>query len=250
MVSLVSMDKLMPSDDNVRNDDYEYMEEQSRSSHGYEDTKDHDVKREYDNDALMSDTSQDAQPSQFDPRILESDIDNVVIPRGLDYGNLEIQRKGVKNTYYCQVCLVFLSSLETMMSHTSGAKHQKKMLALEREQETRARLGRGDPTEKLPGVIQVPNPESAKVKVPIRLHERIRETAEPVIGLMYVKEFLAASDPEMEPYYSCELCGSKGTSNSMFSHLMGFKHRQTCVDARAGHGAGASKSWSQVGLLS
>ena len=37
---------------------------------------------------------------------------------------------------------------------------------------------------------------------------------------------LTESDPEMEPHYECKLCGNVGTSNSMFSHLMGYKHRQ------------------------
>merc|ERR1719348_1071495 len=39
----------------------------------------------------------------------------------------------------------------------------------------------------------------------------------------------------MEPHYECELCGSVGTSNSMFSHLMGFKHRQAFAVKKIGN---------------
>ena len=63
--------------------------------------------------------------------------------------------------------------------------------------------------ERAPTVIPIPNPENTKKKVPVRLHERIKETRDPVVGLDYVKEFIAVSDPEMEPHYECELCGSK-----------------------------------------
>ena len=60
-----------------------------------------------------------------------------------------------------------------------------------------------------PRVIPIPNPENTKKKVPVRLHEKIKETKEPVVGLDYVQEYIAVSDPEMEPHYECELCGSK-----------------------------------------
>merc|ERR1719309_215797 len=30
----------------------------------------------------------------------------------------------------------------------------------------------------------------------------------------------------MDPHYECDLCGSKGIANGMFSHVMGHKHRQ------------------------
>ena len=63
--------------------------------------------------------------------------------------------------------------------------------------------------KKLPTVIPIPNPENTKKKVPVRLHERIRETRDPVVGLDFVQEYIAVSDPEMEPHYECELCGSK-----------------------------------------
>ena len=60
-----------------------------------------------------------------------------------------------------------------------------------------------------PTIIPIPNPEKTKIKVPVRLHERIKETKDPVVGLEFIQEYIAVSDPEMEPYYECELCGSK-----------------------------------------
>ena len=66
--------------------------------------------------------------------------------------------------------------------------------------------------------------------MPIRLHEKIKETREPVVGLDFVKEWIAVSDPEMEPHYECGLCGNKGIANGMFSHIMGYKHRQAFVE--------------------
>ena len=127
-----------------------------------------------------------------------------------------------------------------MKSHTNGAKHQKKILAIETEHKDKVRKGLIDPHEKMPGVKPIPNPPSAKVKVPIRLQERIRKSDDPVVGLRHIKEFLAESDPEMEPHYECGLCGNKGTSNSMFSHIMGGKHRQAFAE-KVGHRGSISK---------
>ena len=121
-----------------------------------------------------------------------------------------------------------------MKSHTQGSKHLKKMQALEAEQKEKVLRGLADPNKKLPGVKPIPNPPSAKIKVPTRLQERIRVSDDPVVGLRYIKEFLAKSDPEMEPQYECRLCGNKGTSNSMFSHIMGGRHRQLFAE-RIGH---------------
>ena len=60
-----------------------------------------------------------------------------------------------------------------------------------------------------PRVIPIPNPESTKKKVPVRLHEKIKETRDPVVGLDFIREYIAVSDPEMEPHYECDLCGNQ-----------------------------------------
>ena len=109
----------------------------------------------------------------------------------------------------------------------------KKALQISQQNEERMRRGemsRAEFEEKQKkAVIPIPNPENQKKKVPIRLHEKIKETTEPVVGLDYVTEVIAASDPEMEPHYECELCGSKGIANGMYTHIMGGKHRQQFV---------------------
>eukprot|EP00092_Neocalanus_flemingeri_P031562 GFUD01034273.1.p1 GENE.GFUD01034273.1~~GFUD01034273.1.p1 ORF type:complete len:411 (+),score=130.26 GFUD01034273.1:51-1283(+) len=154
-------------------------------------------------------------------------------PSGFSFGQVEKQRKGEKRTFYCEMCLVELSSLDTMKSHVSGVKHMKKQLALSNDRDDKVRRGLMTEKEAMmsePRVKPIPNPESVKKKVPIRLQEKIKETMDPVVGLRYVKEFIAVSDAEMEPHYECELCGAMGQSNGMFSHLMGHKHRQRFIE--------------------
>ena len=58
-------------------------------------------------------------------------------------------------------------------------------------------------------MIPIPNPASTKMKVPVRLHEKIKETRDPVVGLDFIREYIAVSDPEMEPHYECDLCGNQ-----------------------------------------
>eukprot|EP00092_Neocalanus_flemingeri_P036166 GFUD01039377.1.p1 GENE.GFUD01039377.1~~GFUD01039377.1.p1 ORF type:complete len:411 (-),score=128.55 GFUD01039377.1:42-1274(-) len=155
----------------------------------------------------------------------------------VSFGQVEKQRKGEKRTFYCEMCLVELSSLDTMKSHVSGVKHMKKQLALSNDRDDKVRRGLMTEKEAMmsePRVKPIPNPESVKKKVPIRLQEKIKETMDPVVGLRYVKEFIAVSDAEMEPHYECELCGAMGQSNGMFSHLMGHKHRQRFMEDISG----------------
>lgn len=70
---------------------------------------------------------------------------------------------------------------------------------------------------------------------------------DPVVGLAFVTELLAESDPEMEPQYRCEasgsqssnprrceLCGKIGPSNGMFTHLLGGPHRRAVLERRDG----------------
>ena len=64
-----------------------------------------------------------------------------VVPADRRYGKQEVQRKGLENIFYCGVCIVELNSVETMMSHASGAKHQEKMLALEAKRMENLHLG-------------------------------------------------------------------------------------------------------------
>mgnify|MGYP003329782345 CR=1 FL=1 len=75
-------------------------------------------------------------------------------------------------------------------------------------------------------LIQNIGSNNKNVTIPTFVNEKIKESADPVVGLKYIHEFIADSDPEMEPYYECELCGSQGHSNMIFGHIMGSRHRQ------------------------
>jgi len=150
-------------------------------------------------------------------------------------GQYQLQRKGEKKTFQCLLCLIPLSSLETMMSHKQGAKHTRKVIAKQeevREMFYRGEISREEEEREInkEWIMPVSNPQSLKIKVPVRLHEKILECEEPVVGLDFVTELLPESDPEMEPQYSCKLCGSTGPANGMFTHLMGGTHRHAFLD--------------------
>jgi len=152
-------------------------------------------------------------------------------------GQYQLQRKGEKKTFQCLLCLIPLSSLETMMSHKQGAKHTRKVIAKQeevREMFYRQEISKETELEELnkEWIMPVSNPQSLKMKVPVRLHEKILECEEPVVGLDYITELLPESDPEMEPQYSCKLCGSTGPANGMFTHLMGGTHRHAFLEER------------------
>jgi len=121
------------------------------------------------------------------------------------------QKKGEKKTYYCKICILELSSEDTMINHLNGVKHVKRQSEWE---------GEG------PGIVQIPNPRPSRVKVPVRLHQKIRECQDPIVGLNWIVEILPVSDPEMEPHYRCGLCGNQGIANGMFAHLTGRTHRK------------------------
>ena len=107
----------------------------------------------------------------------------------------------------------------------------KKQLQIDAQREQQYRRGEITKEEVNRQTVRpIPNPESTKKKVPMRLHEKIKETMEPVVGLDFVKEWIPVSDPEMEPHYECSLCGNKGIANGMFSHIVGYKHRQAFVE--------------------
>jgi len=204
----------------------------------------------YDDIADQKDESFDAK-EDYDNDFDEKKLCNTMgLPPGFSVGNVEKQRKGDKKTFYCEMCLVELSSLDTMKSHVSGAKHMKKEMALSNERDEKVRRGMMTEEEarmSTPIVRPIPNPESTKKKIPIRLHEKIRETRDPVVGLRFITEFIPVSDAEMEPHYECGLCGSQGQSNGMFSHLMGHKHRQMFVEKMSNNHY--SHSTSQADLL-
>ena len=76
----------------------------------------------------------------------------------------------------CELCVLDLSSLETRLSHEQGAKHARKAIAKREEQEVLVLRGEL-PREELERewIVAIANPESGRRKVPVRLHERVRE---------------------------------------------------------------------------
>ena len=85
-------------------------------------------------------------------------------------GQYQLQRKGEKKTFQCLLCLIPLSSLETMMSHKQGAKHTRKVIAKQeevREMFYREEISRSTEEEELnkEWIVPVSNPQSLKIKV-------------------------------------------------------------------------------------
>lgn len=138
------------------------------------------------------------------------------------YKDQQIIRKGQKETFYCEYCLIDLNSRDTLSSHTKGAKHMRKV----EQHETEVQRGRNQGyyvEEK--SVKQIANPLPLQKKVPIPLKEKLRETTTAIVGLNFVNEIIACSNAEVEPHYECSLCGQQGEANAMFQHLQGKPHR-------------------------
>ena len=59
-------------------------------------------------------------------------------------------------------------------------------------------------------VKRIPNPLVMQKKLVTRLHQKVRLTRDPVVGLKYVDEFLSEFNAdETEPYYECSICGKQ-----------------------------------------
>jgi len=246
--SSVKSEEIHEAEDGMIEEKNESPQQESLSSRSPQ------VGEPYDDIADRKDEMYDAKEDYYNDDFDEKKYCNTMgLPPGFSVGNVEKQRKGDKKTFYCEMCLVELSSLDTMKSHVSGAKHMKKQMALENERDQKVRSGMMTEEEarmSTPIVRPIPNPESTKKKIPIRLHEKIRETRDPVVGLRFICEYIPVSDAEMEPHYECGLCGSQGQSNGMFSHLMGHKHRQMFLDKMSNnHNSNYNHGTSQADLL-
>jgi len=65
-----------------------------------------------------------------------TDDDAMGLPSGFSVGHMEKQIKENKQTFYCQICLVELPSLDSMKSHVAGLKHQKKEMTVKKDRDT------------------------------------------------------------------------------------------------------------------
>jgi len=122
-----------------------------------------------------------------------------------------------KRTFWCKVCNISLNSEDTKRSHEVGVKHMKQVMARANEDS-----GAGDPSE---DIVQVENPPPTRKKMPVRLQQKLHDSSHPIVGLNFVREFIAESDPEQEPHYECSLCSKMGQANGMMQHLIGRDHR-------------------------
>ncbi len=130
-----------------------------------------------------------------------------------------------KETFFCDLCEVQLNSRDTMRSHALGERHA-------REREACLRMVEEGRLEAELVIRQIKNPDPVRVKVPVRLQAKLRETAEPVVGLEAVAEFIPISNKEMEPYYQCHLCDNIGEANGMFNHVLRPKHQEAFFEAK------------------
>ena len=126
-------------------------------------------------------------------KLRKNDIDTNF---GIEQYKQSKSKKGTKETFYCEYCKIELNSIETRDSHTVGVKHQAKVRELG---------GYGDLRVKV-----IPNPLVMQKKIVTRLHQKIRITRDPVVGLEFVDEFLSEYNAdETEPYYECAICGKQ-----------------------------------------
>jgi hypothetical protein len=139
----------------------------------------------------------------------------------LAFGSMETTKKGEKKSYWCDVCLLQLNSDDTMTSHMKGAKHLKKMQTFEEN-----KYARGEDVDPSSYIRPIASTKPPPKKIPTRLQAKLRETQDALVGLVYITETIACSNPEMEPYYECTLCGNQGEANGMVSHLRGKGHRE------------------------
>ena len=118
-----------------------------------------------------------------------------------------LAKKGEKHSYYCDLCLVELSSDETMIAHKQGKNHLKKQNLKKKQCIEEGKIMALDTSY----IHPISAAKSAPTKIPIRLKEKMSETSKPVVGLKFIYEVISYSNIEMEPHYECKLCPNQGT---------------------------------------
>jgi hypothetical protein len=58
------------------------------------------------------------------------------------------------------------------------------------------------------------------------LQAKLMATKKPIVGLKFIDEIMPRKNTEMEPYYTCNLCGNIGESNAMANHVVQPGHIQ------------------------
>eukprot|EP00088_Acartia_fossae_P009173 TRINITY_DN1442_c0_g1_i6.p1 TRINITY_DN1442_c0_g1~~TRINITY_DN1442_c0_g1_i6.p1 ORF type:complete len:395 (+),score=113.64 TRINITY_DN1442_c0_g1_i6:33-1187(+) len=145
---------------------------------------------------------------------------------GMSSGAATSSNKAAKKKFWCSLCECELTSEIARDSHIKGKAHQKK-ISIHNQKKSDQGHGQQELGRRPAGA------RATTKKIPISLHTKIKETAEPIIGLEHIFEFIAESNDEMEPHYECRLCnGTKGIANGMYSHLTGKAHRQAVIELR------------------
>ena len=78
-------------------------------------------------------------------------------------------------------------------------------------------------------------------KIPVRLHAKLLEVKQPIVGLKFITEIRAISDIEAEPFYECKLCNNQGEAHGMVNHVVGRNHREKFLTQKY-HKASLAKS--------
>ena len=150
---------------------------------------------------------------EYDPEEVKA------LPESIKSGHL-IEIKGQKQYFYCNLCQVELNSYVTMESHLVGEKHNKRAKSYESQQDISG-------TNVDPGkYIRLAEQVKKEKKIPVRLHAKLLEVKQPIVGLKFITEIRAISDIEAEPFYECKLCNNQGEAHGMVNHVVGRNHRE------------------------
>ena len=129
---------------------------------------------------------------------VKAEMEALGLPINFEFGNQnhhngsaskKLRTNKQKKTFWCNICKIELNSEDTMNSHMNGVKHMKKAL-------TNAMA-----SQPLQEIVPIPNPQATRKKIPLRLQQKILESSHVLVGLSFVKEYIACSNSEMEPHY-------------------------------------------------
>ena len=79
-------------------------------------------------------------------------------------------KKGEKQSFYCDLCLVELNSLDAMKSHLLGSKHLKR-----KHQYEQNLMNEGIPVDDNTYIRSIPHPKLAPKKIPVPLKDKLSE---------------------------------------------------------------------------
>ena len=133
------------------------------------------------------------------------------------------------NRYYCNVCMVHLTSEDAYYAHQEGILHRKTVLN-SRQKLTKFGTDKRNPMDYLKleeDDYEINVLEKENTVVHKRLIERLAETRKGFVGLEMVREINPCSIRDMEPYYDCKLCNYfKGYAPAMLSHVLSPAHSE------------------------